>query len=609
MASAASSGQMPLGYPVVPQKPAQPMTENYVSLRKKLGVLSSQNISNPSSGADTALPNPLSEQYVSQSLGSIRSVSHRVELSDSESECDPLSDDDGDEDDSLAGLQLHHLHTRSDQSTSAKRFAPKYPQAIPGCTTVQQLAEGAARDFEPCCQEVSCALVQGKLLAASENFTLSVPLVGACVAVADCADGMKVIAIVSQEGSPVVSSSTGVVQTSQNLHAPSQGSSISGRISRVKKFFESTHPTAKDSYSLDAAAPDVRGWLFTCPADREMQILAALGECGCFRSGLQKYFDVDVGAKVGAGTFATVIRGMPVNGGAPVAVKMLRKNTKFEKVLAEVQILALAQGGDSIAKFRGCFCSESNSGPLSYNLVFDYCPGGDLYDRVAEGRVMLESDAMGPMYNILCALSFLHKRNIFHRDVKPENILLTNAHADNVVLTDFGISILVTDVERMAEKTGTVGYASPEMLLGEATGYEGDAFSAGIVLYFMLSKSTPFVAPEAKLITERTHRCNVNLDYTCFDHITKDCRSLILGLVTKDIKERMTVDQALAVRTVRSKMAAITEPALATMTKPKPKCTKQVSIPQQHAGQPPHFHHSTVGALPPLKRVPQKLDQ
>jgi len=136
------------------------------------------------------------------------------------------------------------------------------------------------------------------------------------------------------------------------------------------------------------------------------------------------------------------------------------------------------------------------------------------------------------------------------------------------VLTDFGIAILTTDTVEMRKPTGTVGYASPEMLLGCATGYEGDLFGAGIVLYFMLSRSTPFLAPSRPLMVEKTHACKVNLAYSVFDHISDECRAMMLGLIKKNSKERLTLQQALDMRCLAPKAATKTEPVLPSVFKP-----------------------------------------
>lgn len=213
---------------------------------------------------------------------------------------------------------------------------------------------------------------------------------------------------------------------------------------------------------------------------------------------------------------------------------------------------------------------------------------------------------MTPLRDLLDALAHLHARDIFHRDVKPENLLVVN-NSIKVVLTDFGIATLTSDTEAMKKTVGTVGYASPEMLAGKATGYEGDAFGAGIVLYFLLSRSTPFLAPTTALMAAKTQQCQVNMNYQCFEPISDDCRSMIMRLLAKNVEDRMTVREALQVPTVKRNFVTATEPSLASMDRKK-------RIPAPASGEvakaevvPKPVHHMvalSVGQLPPLQKLP-----
>lgn len=247
-----------------------------------------------------------------------------------------------------------------------------------------------------------------------------------------------------------------------------------------------------------------------------------------------------------------------------VAVKHLQLKVKSATVLTEAAMLIRAQGNPNIVRFHGVWCnptaSEKAANDKQWFILMDYFCKGDLYDRVVNGKRMLEKDAIPKLHNVLSAIVFLHGRGIFHRDVKPENLLI--GASKKLVLTDFGISCLVTDKDELKKPIGTVGYAAPEMLAGEATGFQGDEFGAGIVLYFMLSKSTPFLAPTPEIIIKKTKAGKINLEYGCFDHLNIECRSLILGLICKDVDCRMKAQDVLAtVYMQRSFLKTSTVPA------------------------------------------------
>ena len=87
------------------------------------------------------------------------------------------------------------------------------------------------------------------------------------------------------------------------------------------------------------------------------------------------------------------------------------------------------------------------------------------------------------MRGLLAALQHIHQCGVVHRDVKSENLLLTDAMT--VVLSDFGIAVRPDDEEAMKVRGGSIGYAAPEVLAGRQYGYAVDLFGAGVVKYVL----------------------------------------------------------------------------------------------------------------------------
>lgn len=373
--------------------------------------------------------------------------------------------------------------------------------------------------------------------------------------------------------------------------------------------------TVKDTFSLaagslSASAPvaekEVMGYLFYCQLSSLESVLSELGRSGCYLTDIATNYKVMKGERAGCGSFGTVVAAQDLEGNL-AAIKRMKESTRREVLEQEVRMLVLSQGHPNVIRFYACYREEEPAPKSSpYNLVFAFYSRGDLYDRVAEGSRIQEKQAMTPLRDLLDALAHLHARDIFHRDVKPENLLVVN-NSIKVVLTDFGIATLTSDTEAMKKTVGTVGYASPEMLAGKATGYEGDAFGAGIVLYFLLSRSTPFLAPTTALMAAKTQQCQVNMNYQCFEPISDDCRSMIMRLLAKNVEDRMTVREALQVPTVKRNFVTATEPSLASMDRKK-------RIPAPASGEvakaevvPKPVHHMvalSVGQLPPLQKLP-----
>lgn len=522
--------------------------------------------------------------------------SSEVEKSDLESESDEESTigcEDWQEEDGFATLDLHPVH-----STPVKQFV-----SFPGCKNVSQMATAAAADTNIGVRQhrlirTRLSTGAGELFFSCQGASQVVPLLNSEVSSASCtgpmAKGMSVVAIA------LPPSATAMTQRpSSAASSPSRRPSLKGMI------FGRVPSDKKD-------VPAVSGWVFYCQTLDLSAVLQALGEAGCTRSDLFRFYKASAG-KIGSGSFGAVVHATAISTGDMAAIKELKDGSKTETVQAEVNMLVRAQGHDKIVKFRGCFC-EPEKPYLKWFLVFDVHPYGDLYDRVASCTRMTEKDAM-PLVRDLCeALKHLHERQIFHRDVKPENLLMANGRQKGVVLTDFGISTLVTNEAEMKKPLGTIGYASPEMLKGEATSWEGDAFGTGIVLYFMLSKSTPFLAPTTKLMAELTEGCKVNMKYSCFEHLSEDCRNMILDFLKKDVQERLSVEKALMSRIIRKTYVTSTEPALVRVktqefpmrrSASKQAAEKRQETYAQEAVKKPQHHliALTAGELPELTRL------
>lgn len=104
-------------------------------------------------------------------------------------------------------------------------------------------------------------------------------------------------------------------------------------------------------------------------------------------------------------------------------------------------------------------------------LVSELCPGGELYDYLVENGRLGEYEARRIIGQLLLAVGYCHAQGVLHRDLKLENVLLSEAC--DVKLADFGFG-REFDQQRMLETfCGTTGYAAPEMLAGHKYRAEG----------------------------------------------------------------------------------------------------------------------------------------
>ncbi|MGS2663765.1 Stk1 family PASTA domain-containing Ser/Thr kinase [Corynebacterium glucuronolyticum] len=124
-------------------------------------------------------------------------------------------------------------------------------------------------------------------------------------------------------------------------------------------------------------------------------------------------------------------------------------------------------------------------------LIMELITGGTLRELTAERGPMPPHAATAVMIPVLTALSLAHRAGMVHRDIKPDNILINGDH--QVKLSDFGlVRAASTSVTGSHKITGTVAYLSPEQVTGEPIGPASDVYSAGIVLFELLTGRTPF---------------------------------------------------------------------------------------------------------------------
>lgn len=147
---------------------------------------------------------------------------------------------------------------------------------------------------------------------------------------------------------------------------------------------------------------------------------------------------------------------------------------------------------------------SGHEGEVLY-YVMPYVEGETLRSRLErEGQLPLD-DALRIACEVASALEYAHRRQIMHRDVKPENILLEEGHA---VLADFGIARAVSAAGDRLTQTGmaigTPAYMSPEQASGAAmVDHRSDVYSLACTLYEMLAGEPPFTGPTAMSITAK----------------------------------------------------------------------------------------------------------
>ena len=200
---------------------------------------------------------------------------------------------------------------------------------------------------------------------------------------------------------------------------------------------------------------------------------------------------------IGSGGMAQVYKAINMTNRRPVAVKVLKDEYKddaefLRRFSREVNAI-LTLSHENIVRAYGA--GTHNGMPY---LVMEYVEGRTLKDLISQNGALPVRTAIGITCQILDALSAAHAHGIIHRDVKPQNVIVTDK--GRVKLADFGIAreVKASTVTFSGQKVlGSVHYISPEQAKGAITTEQSDLYSAGVCLYEMLTGSVPFDADSA----------------------------------------------------------------------------------------------------------------
>ncbi|CAK4031664.1 serine threonine- kinase HSL1 [Lecanosticta acicola] len=174
-------------------------------------------------------------------------------------------------------------------------------------------------------------------------------------------------------------------------------------------------------------------------------------------------------------------------------------------------------------------------------LIMEYVDGGELFHYVDERKGLPEDETIYVFRQIVSALLYCHRLLICHRDLKPENILL-NKHDLTVKLIDFGMAALQPEGRLLSTPCGSPHYAAPEVVSSKPyDGKQADVWSCGVILYVMLTGTTPFNYGEdgdIRLLFRDIGRAH----YYMPNGLSLEAKDLIKRIFVTDPRKRITMD-------------------------------------------------------------------
>ena len=255
---------------------------------------------------------------------------------------------------------------------------------------------------------------------------------------------------------------------------------------------------------------------------------------GKFEGALLDHYEII--SQLGKGGYGKVYEVKNKKTGEIRACKQLSKlNIKnLEKFEREIKIL-IKTDHPHIIKLYEVFETKR-----SLYLVMEKCKGGEVFDKIIEHirkkKMYSEKNAANIFIQMMSAVEYCHNNGICHRDLKPENLLYLNqgSEFDNPIkVIDFGLSQVISPNKKLKTKVGTAYYVSPEILKGSYT-EKCDIWSAGVILYILLSGCPPFNGANDDEIYKKISKYKFSYPEKKWANISDEAKDLINHMIAPE---------------------------------------------------------------------------
>ncbi|KAJ9675765.1 hypothetical protein PVL29_024613 [Vitis rotundifolia] len=234
----------------------------------------------------------------------------------------------------------------------------------------------------------------------------------------------------------------------------------------------------------------------------------------------------EIGKTLGKGSFAKVK--YACNSSDSVAIKVLDRDhvlrhKMVEQIKREISTMKLIKHPNVMKIF------EVMASKTKIYTVVEFVDGRELFDRIAKNGRLKEDEAKRYFQQLINAVDYCHSRGVYHRDLKPKNLLLDSYGV--LKISDFGLSALSQQVREdglLHTACGTPNYVAPEVLNNK--GYDGasaDIWSCGVILFVLLAGYLPFDEVNLMALYKKIYKADFScigmliilIDHFVFPHI------------------------------------------------------------------------------------------
>ncbi|XAR70347.1 Non-specific serine/threonine protein kinase [Bertholletia excelsa] len=224
-----------------------------------------------------------------------------------------------------------------------------------------------------------------------------------------------------------------------------------------------------------------------------------------------------------------------------IAKDRLVTQDDVRSVKLEIEIMTKLSGHPNVVDLKAVYEDEDY-----VHIVMELCTGGELFHLIERHGRFSEYKAQVLFRHLMQVVMYCHEKGIVHRDLKPENILLvTKSFSSPIKLADFGLATYIKPGQNLHGTVGSPFYIAPEVLAG---GYDqaADVWSAGVILYILLSGMPPFWGKTKSKIFDAVRVADLHFPPDPWDNISSSAKDLIMGMLCVHPSKRLTAKQVLA---------------------------------------------------------------
>nr|XP_009682995.1 PREDICTED: serine/threonine-protein kinase 33 isoform X1 [Struthio camelus australis]XP_009682996.1 PREDICTED: serine/threonine-protein kinase 33 isoform X1 [Struthio camelus australis]XP_009682997.1 PREDICTED: serine/threonine-protein kinase 33 isoform X1 [Struthio camelus australis]XP_009682998.1 PREDICTED: serine/threonine-protein kinase 33 isoform X1 [Struthio camelus australis] len=271
------------------------------------------------------------------------------------------------------------------------------------------------------------------------------------------------------------------------------------------------------------------------------------------------------GRKLGQGSFGVVIEVKHKDTGKKWAIKKVNRkkagSSAMKLLEREVSILKRVNH-DHIIHLEEVFET-----PKRVYLVMELCEDGELKKILHSKGHFTENETRHIIQSLASAIAYLHKKDIVHRDLKLENILVKSSDIDeanemklNIKVTDFGLAVQKAGGSVFQSICGTPIYMAPEVISAHDYSQQCDIWSIGVIMYMLLCGEPPFTASLEEKLFELIRKGDLYFKNTVWDTVSEAAKQVLRLLLRVDPAHRITANELLDNQWITGETHAVQRP-------------------------------------------------